>query len=440
MSSTRGGARMAGVRLAARGRVGWRVTIGTRTLYRSGSARLLAVAALALLPAAGISAHGRMRGEDAARIRAREAAELAALERSVGELVERARASSFAPGVSAAFALPDGRVGAVASGIADKETDAPMTPETRFLAGSVGKSLHAALAVALARDGVVDLDAPISRWIGREAWFARLPNGRDLTLRLLLQHRSGLIDHVWSLEFILKELRLRIFEPADTLLAPEQLIEIALDRDPRFAAGKQFAYGDTNYVLAGLVIERATKRSPFDQIEERFLRPLHLAGITPTRSSRIPGLAVGHQLPVNPFLLPPTMVNEGRVRVHPMLESTAGGFAATPRDLVRWAKALFEGRALPRGGVQEMTRNPVATHDGRHYGLGLFRYDTPLGSAWGHGGYFPGYRSGLLYFPDSKIAVAVQVNRDFAVDENALVLAIASRVQTEAKRYAANAH
>ena len=50
-----------------------------------------------------------------------------------------------------------------------------MTPDTRFLAGSVGKSFHAALAVALAREGVVDLDAPISRWIGREPWFARLP-------------------------------------------------------------------------------------------------------------------------------------------------------------------------------------------------------------------------------------------------------------------------
>ena len=81
-----------------------------------------------------------------------------------------------------------------------------MTPDTRFLAGSVGKSLHAALAVALAHEGVVDLDAPISRWIGREPWFARLPNARDLTLRLLLQHRSGLIDHVYSIEFVAREL------------------------------------------------------------------------------------------------------------------------------------------------------------------------------------------------------------------------------------------
>jgi D-alanyl-D-alanine carboxypeptidase len=105
-----------------------------------------------------------------------------------------------------------------------------MTPETRFLAGSVGKSLHAALAVALARDGVVDLDAPISRWIGGEPWFTRLPNARDLTLRLLLQHRSGLIDHVFSLEFVVQELKLRMFEPDHALIPPERLIEGAFDR------------------------------------------------------------------------------------------------------------------------------------------------------------------------------------------------------------------
>ena len=71
----------------------------------------------------------------------------------------------------------------------------------------------------------------------------------------------------------------------------------------------------------------------------------------------------------------------GRLRIHPMLESTAGGFAATPRDLVRWGKALFEARALPR-----MRRRRCAPHrrDRRRaaYGLGLYRYETPVGRAW----------------------------------------------------------
>ena len=115
-------------------------------------------------------------------------------------------------------------------------------------------------------------------------------------------------------------------------------------------------------------------------------------------------------------------------------------FATTPRGLVRWGKALFEARALPADATEEMTRHSVASGDGRRYGLGVYRYQTRLGPAWGHGGYFPGYRSGLLYFPDSKIAVAVEANRDVGVDVEALALEIAQRVRRDVKNYAANAH
>jgi D-alanyl-D-alanine carboxypeptidase len=376
----------------------------------------------------------RRHADEQARIaaeRERDAAQLAATERSVAQVVARAREDSRLPGLSAAFALPDGRVGTAVAGFADTDRSLRVTPDTRFLAGSVGKSLHAALAVALAREGAVDLDAPISRWVGRERWFGRLPNAHDLTLRLLLQHRSGLIDHVFSVEFVVRELRMRMFEPDHTLLSPEELIEAAFDRKPLFPAGRGFAYGDTNYVLAGIVIQRATGRSSFDQIEERFLAPLELTGIIAARSPRIPGLAIGHEFPVNPFLLPAKMVDErGFLPVHPMLESTAGGFAANPHDLVRWAKALFEGRALPADGLAEMTRDPVETPDGRRYGLGLYRYATPIGVAWGHGGYFPGYRSGLLYFPDTQIAVAAQANRDYLADLDSLLLEIAKTVRS----------
>jgi D-alanyl-D-alanine carboxypeptidase len=391
----------------------------------------VAIAALVIAAIAMGVGLWRRHVEERERIAAERAEQLAAISRSVAKIVARAREDARLPGLSAAFALPDGRVGTAVAGFADPEAELRMTPDTRFLAGSVGKSLHAALAVALAAEGALDLDAPISRWVGGEPWFARLPNARDLTLRLLLQHRSGLSDHVFSVEFVIRELHLRLFEHEHELLPAEELIEAALDREPLFPAGRGFAYGDTNYVIAGIAIQRATGRSPFDQIEERFLAPLGLTGIVAARSPRIPGLAVGHQFPVNPFLLPAKMIDEdGLLPIHPMLESTAGGFAANPRDLVRWAKALFEGGAVPAPGLAEMTREPVATPDGRRYGLGLYRYATPLGVAWGHGGYFPGYRSGLLYFPDVQIAVAAQSNRDFLADLDALLLEIAKSVRS----------
>ena len=352
----------------------------------------------------------------------------AALEAELAAILEDTRAQARIPGVSAAFALPDGRVGAAAAGFADVERGDVMTPRSRFLAGSVGKSFHAALAIALHREGTLDLDAPISRWVGDEAWFRRLPNGSELTLRILLRHTSGIVNHLQTPSFWFKSLAERFAHDADALLAAEELIEIALDREPRFAAGTDFAYGDTNYVVAGVVIERATGSNPFSLIEERLLEPLALDAIAPARARRVPELAAGYQLPVNPFLLPPKIAENGALRVHPMNESTAGGFATTPSDLVRWYAALFEERALPGRYLDELVGDPVATGDGRRYGLGVYVYDTPLGPAWGHGGYFPGYRSGALYFPEARVAVCVQVNRDFWVDVDALLLEIAGRM------------
>lgn len=352
-------------------------------------------------------------------------ARLAALEASVGERLNRARDLARVPGLSAAFALPDGRVGVAVTGYADVEAQAPMTPATRFIAGSVGKSFHAALALLLHREGTLDLDAPIARWIGDEPWFRRLPNADELTLRHLLQHQSGLIDHIWSPEFFLLQLKTRLTADPDRVLAPEELLDIALDREPRFPAGEGFAYGDTNYVLAGLAIERATGRGAFEQIEERLLRPLGLAEIVPARARHVPRLAAGYQMPLNLFLLPPKIAERGTLRFHPMNESTAGGFATTPRELVRWAVALFEERALPAPYLDDLVGRSVAAPDGRRYGLGVYLQDTPLGEAWGHGGFFPGYRSTLLYLPKPRIAVCVQANRDFLVDVDALALDIA---------------
>jgi D-alanyl-D-alanine carboxypeptidase len=400
------------------------------------SRRTRAILALALFAAIVFGGVWLWRGyvAEQARITARDAARLAAIERSIARIVEHARADSLLPGISAAVALPDGRVAVAVAGVSDLDGDVPMTRDTRFLSGSTGKSFHAALAVSLAREGVLDLDAPIARWIGGEKWFARLPNARALTLRHLLQHQSGLSDHLYSLEFVASEVKLRLFEPDEAVIPPERLIEGAFDRKPLFQPGEGFAYSDTNYVLAGIVIAHATGRSSFDQVEERFLAPLGLTGIVAARTRRIPQLAAGYQLPVNPFLLPVKMVDERGVRVHPMLESTGGGFAATPSDLVRWLKALFEGRAAADGVVDEMTRHTVPTPDARRYGLGLYRYETPLGPAWGHGGYFPGYRSAMIYFPETKIAVAAQTNRDFGVDLDALMLEIAQRIQRELQR------
>ncbi|MCB1842769.1 MAG: beta-lactamase family protein, partial [Halioglobus sp.] len=106
------------------------------------------------------------------------------------------------PGATAAIVFRDGSMVSVASGFADAEAGTPMTPETRMLAGSIGKTFVAATILSLAEEGRLDLDEAISHWLGHRDWFARLPNADDITVRQLLSHRSGLPDHVHSARFM----------------------------------------------------------------------------------------------------------------------------------------------------------------------------------------------------------------------------------------------
>ncbi|HSL39398.1 MAG TPA: serine hydrolase domain-containing protein, partial [Desulforhopalus sp.] len=178
------------------------------------------------------------------------------------------------PGATAAYVLADGTGGEAATGFADRETATVMTPRSRLLSASIGKTYLAAATVALAGEGWLNLDLPVSFWLGDQPWFSRLPNHRQITLRHLLTHSSGLADHVYSERFI-AEVAPRWREP-DNPFPPLALIEYSLDTLPLFAAGRGWAYSDSGYILAGLAIEAATGRDCFREITERFLAPLGL--------------------------------------------------------------------------------------------------------------------------------------------------------------------
>jgi D-alanyl-D-alanine carboxypeptidase len=105
------------------------------------------------------------------------------------------------------------------------------------------------------------------------------------------------------------------------------------------------------------------------------------------------------------------MIVNGQFAINPQFEWTGGGIASTSEDLARWAKALYEGRAFDPSLMPEAL-NGVPARLGRdvRYGLGIMLRPTPLGITYGHSGFFPGYLTEVMYFPDTKVAIAVQVN------------------------------
>ncbi|HEX7121487.1 MAG TPA: serine hydrolase, partial [Gemmatimonadaceae bacterium] len=108
-------------------------------------------------------------------------------------------------------------------------------------------------------------------------------------------------------------------------------------------------------------------------------------------------------------------------------------------DLARWGKALYEGRAFDAALLSEMLDGvPARLGPNTRYGLGVIIRETPLGSVWGHSGFFPGYLAELLYLPDAKVAVAFQVNtsvsRTLGRSAARVAMDVAERVVSEVNR------
>jgi D-alanyl-D-alanine carboxypeptidase len=370
------------------------------TLAGRGRALVLAVAVALVLP--GLEprhAHARQAGFAEAR--------RASLQAALQAQLDSLRAGARFPGATLAIALPDGTTLAVATGMADTVRGEPMTPAARMLAGSVGKTWVAALALQLVQESRLALDAPISDWLGREPWFDRLPNARDITVRMLLRHTSGLGRY----EFDPEVTRKLTAEP-DHVWTPEERLSYLLGKPAPFAAGQGWNYSDTNYVVLGMILERITGKALNDEIAARLLGPLALRNTMPSDRRELPGVVQGYAGPANPFGGRDAMIEDGRFIVNPQMEWAGGGYAATTTDLARWAAALYQGRAFDPALLSVMLDGVPAPGLGRdaRYGLGVIITTTDLGPGWGHSGFFPGYLTEMRFYPELRFAVALQFN------------------------------
>jgi D-alanyl-D-alanine carboxypeptidase len=339
------------------------------------------------------------------------------------------------PGAVAAYVLPDGTVETFASGLADREAGTPMARDSRLPAGSIGKTFVAAVALELVKEGKLELDGKVESWLGDRPWFARLPNAHEITLRHLLTHSSGLSDHYQDPDLAPVIAAGRATGDPDWHITPNQAVEVIANNPPLFAAGKGFSYTDTGYILVGLIIEKVTGATYYDELQRRFLTPLKLALTAPADRRDLAGLVPGYIGKDNPMGLPRKTVEHGVMVFSPASEWTGGGLVSNPGDLVRWAKELYEGRAMPYHYLDELlTSVPWGDAKALRYGLGVMISQTPLGTRWGHSGWFPGYVADVRYYPAARVAVAIQVNTDSDKATGVLLTALAGPVLAETVR------
>jgi D-alanyl-D-alanine carboxypeptidase len=317
-------------------------------------------------------------------------------------------------GATLGVTLADGTSFGLATGYSDRVKKTPMKPGDYLLAGSVGKTYVAAVALQFVKEGKIGLDDKVGKYLGDEEWFARLPNAKEITVRQLMNHTSGLVRYEFNPNFV-KDL---LADPYKDW-KPREQVAYLLDSKAPFEAGKGWDYSDTNYIVLGIILEKVAGKKYYDLAKKRLLKPLKLKHTKPQTSPVIEGLVQGYAGSQNPFGGNDEMLDKnGKMSFNPQFEWTGGGIVTTSEDLARWAKMMYEGRAFDRTMLSEMLDGVPAPMLGKEtkYGLGVIIRPTSKGVTYGHSGFFPGYFTDMMYFPEEKIALAVQVNSSVPPD------------------------
>lgn len=330
------------------------------------------------------------------------------LQARVQKELDGAREKAGFPGATAAVVMPDGTVLSAASGFADAAGTMPLTSAARMPGGSVGKTFVAAAVLQAVDDKVLNLDAPIVRYIGSQPWYTKIPNAQSLTLRLLLSHRSGLPDALEA-EFLRA-----VTTDVDRRWTPPELAAFVFDMKPRAEAGRKFYYTDMNYVIAGAIFEHVTRSTLFGEIGRRILVPFDLSNTVPSERRDFRDVVSGRLDPRGPLSrvgISGESVRNGRLVYNAQAEYAGGGLISTSTDLARWAKLLWEGRAFSAPLLNEMLA-ALPSEGGARHGLGVEVSSSGAGPVYGHSGWIFGYQTVMVYFPDLKVAGAIQINSD----------------------------
>ncbi|WP_202489796.1 MULTISPECIES: serine hydrolase domain-containing protein [unclassified Streptomyces] len=298
----------------------------------------------------------------------------------------------------------------VRSGVGDLRTGQPVATDGYLRIGSTTKTFVAVAVLQLAGEGRLSLDDTVDAWLpGLVRGHGN--DGREVTLRQLLQHTSGLPDYIGD---VVPELSAAGYRANRwTTYTSRQRVALAMRHRPSFAPGAGWAYSNTNYVLLGLVIKAVTGQSWEHEVRARILRPLRLTHtLAPGNRPFLPGpYARNYQQ-----FEPDGPLTDTTVAYLPFDADADGSLISTAADTDRFFTALLHGRLLAPTQLAEMQRTVEIPADrgfpqGTRDGLGLDW--TPLscgGGYWGHSGDGFGYLVWPATTADGRSTVTVSLH------------------------------
>jgi CubicO group peptidase (beta-lactamase class C family)/ketosteroid isomerase-like protein len=301
-------------------------------------------------------------------------------------LAEQARQKI--PGVAVAVIWNGEVLTAQGYGEANVEHHVPVTPDTIFQSGSVGKQFTAAAVMLLVEDGRLSLDDAL------HGFFPDVPSPwRGITVQHLLTHTSGIPDYTGGTIDYRRD------------HTAEELRKLAFALTLEFPPGSRWNYSNTGYVLLGQIIEKAGGKFYGEVLAERVFGPLGMrTARVISEADIVPNRAAGYEL------------SEGRLKnqdwVAPSLNTTAdGSLYLSLRDLIAWDRGIRDGRVLkPESWTQALA--PVRLASGRTYPYGFgWSVETRAGHrVVAHGGSWQGFKSFISRYPDDDLSVIVLAN------------------------------
>jgi len=314
------------------------------------------------------------------------------------------------PGLNFSIIYENGEQENYSSGYADTIKKTNLNAQHVLFSGSVGKTYAVAVLMQLLEEGKVDLNDNFIAYFPENEWLQQMPNIQDITIEMLLQHTSGLPRYIYA-QAVWDSLQTN----PDKVWSYYDRLSYTFTMDPVHAPGEGWSYSDTNYLLIGMLIEKITEAQYYLEVQTRILGPGELNETHPAIKREIPNLPVAYSNLDDFFRMPGIVVVDGKYIFNPQMEWTGGGIASTTPDLAKWAKLYYEHELFSAESLQKIiTPIPQGLETGPNesYGMGSFILETEQGKAYSHTGFIPGFQSIFAYFPEKKIAVAMQSNCD----------------------------
>src|SRR5690242_6664920 len=314
------------------------------------------------------------------------------LKAKIDKLATDSLTQSGVPSASIAV-VRDGKIVYLkAYGAARLEPKTPATPNMRYSIGSISKQFTAAAMLLLQEEGKLSLDDKVAKFI------PDLTRANEVTIRQLLSHTSGYQDY-WPQDYVMP----MMLQPVTTAKILDMWARKPLDFDP----GTKWQYSNTNYVIAGVIIEKVSGKPLLQFLKEKVFAPLGMTSV-----ANIDEKQLGDTDPTGYM-----RYALGPLRVAPKEGAgwlfAAGELAMTAEDLAKWNISIMDQKLLRPASYRELEREVQLNNGlGTRYGLGVSLGMEAGHRAVSHGGEVSGFVSESIVFPDERVSVVALTNQD----------------------------